>query len=357
LWSVRLADRAPVFRITPADIDGDAQPELLVACGPAGHAVSSSGKLLWSHGTGGIVRDVSLARFAKNGRPVILVSSADTHLYQLDPAGHQIRKDQMTGIYFNADHGERPWGLYCTRAVDTNADGADDLLVTTLASMESQGLTPDIKKLWRTLAAYHGCMEIAVEDVDRDGKPEIVIANKYGAVFVLRPDGSRLLSSSTSIGDVTFGLGDLDGDGRREIVHGSSTGDLIAVNVKNKTLWRFDNYGYPVERIRCADLDGDGRPEVLIASGTGYVYCLDAPGVLRWQRRLGLAVPDLALADGLIVAGTEDGEVHAIDGSGNIRWSQSVGAAVTRLNAISLAGRSAVVAGLADGRLLALATK
>ena len=77
---------------------------------------------------------------------------------------------------------------------------------------------------------------------------------------------------------MTFGLGDLNGDGRLEIVHGSSTGDLIAVDLQNKTLWSFDNYGYPVERIRCADVNGDGRPEILIASGTGYVYCLDARG-------------------------------------------------------------------------------
>lgn len=239
----------------------------------------------------GVVRDVSLAHFTKHGPPTILVSSADTYLYQIDPAGRQLRKDQLTGIYFNVDHGERPWGLYCTRAVDADADG------------------------------------------------------------------SRLMSSSTSIGDVTFGLGDLNGDGRQEIVHGSSTGDLIAVDLKNTTLWRFDNYGYPVHRIRCAEVNGDGRPEVLIASGTGYVYCLDAQGAPRWQRRLGLAVHDLVLADGLIVAGTEDGEIHALDGSGNLRWTRSGGAAVRKLSAISLGGRSAVIAGLADGRLLALPTK
>jgi outer membrane protein assembly factor BamB len=223
--------------------------------------------------------------------------------------------------------------------------------------MESQGLTPDGKKLWRTLAAFHGCTEMAVEDLDRDGKPEIVIANKYGAVFVLRPDGSKLLNSSTSIGDVTFGLGDLNGDGRSEIVHGSSTGDLIAVDLKNKTLWRLDNYGYPVERIRCADLNRDGRPEILVASGTGYVYCLDARGMLVWQRRLGLAVHDLAVVDGQTVAGTEEGEIHAIDQAGELLWSQSVGAAVIRLSASALGGRLAIVAGLADGRLLALAAK
>ncbi len=129
------------------------------------------------------------------------------------------------------------------------------------------------------------------------------------------------------------------------------------MDLKNKTLWSFDNYGYPVERIRCADVDGDGRPEILIASGTGYVYCLDARGVLLWQRRLGLAVHDLVLADGIIVAGTEDGEIHALDGSGKSRWSQSVGAAVTKLTVISAAGQPAAVTGLADGRLLALPMK
>lgn len=357
LWSIELAKNPPVSRITPADIDGDGQPELLVACGHAGHAVSASGKRLWSYTTAGVVRDVSLARFAKDGPPTLLVSSADTYLHQLDPAGHLKRKDQMIGIYFNQDHGDRPWGLYCTRGVDQDGDGVDDLLVTTLASMESQGLSPDAKKLWRTLAAYHGCMEMAVEDVDHDGKPEIVIANKYGAVFVLRPDGNRILSSSTSIGDVTFGLGDLNGDGKKEIVHGSSTGDLIAVDLRNKTLWRFDNYGYPVERICCADLNGDGRPEVLVASGTGYIFCLDAAGTLLWQRRLGLAVHDLALAGGMIIAGTEDGEVHALDVRGQTLWSRSVGASVTKLAAIPKSGGVVVAIGLADGRLLALPAK
>ena len=357
LWSLTLAARSPVLRITPADLDGDGQPELLVACGQAGQAVSAGGKLLWSHATGGLVRDVSMARFARNGPPTILVSSADTHLYQLDATGRQQRKDQMTGIYFNTDHGDRPWGLYCTRGVDTDGDGGDDLLVTTLASMESWGLTPDMKKLWRTLAPYHGCMEMAVEDLDRDGKPEIVIANKYGALFVLRTDGSKLLNSATSIGDVTFALGDLDGDGKKEIVHGSSTGDLIAVDLRNRTLWKFNNYGYPVARILCGDLTGEGRPEVLVASGTGYLYCLDATGTTLWQRRLGLAVHDIALAAGLILAGTEDGAIHALDAAGRPVWSQTVGAPVLKLIVIPLAGRPTVVAGLADGRLLALPVK
>jgi outer membrane protein assembly factor BamB len=356
-WSLRLGDGKPVARITPADLDGDGTDEFLVACGYAGYAVSADGALRWTHQTGGAVRDVALAHFARGGPGTVLVSSADTYLYQLDPAGAQTRKDQMTGIYFSADHGVRPWGVYCTRGVDSDADGADDLLVTTLASMETQGLGPDASKRWRHLSAYHGCMELAVQDLDLDGKPEIAIANKYGAVYVLRPDGTALLGSNTSIGDVTFGLGDLDRDGKPEIVHGSSTGDLIAVDLKGKILWRFDNYGYPVERILCTDTDGDGRTEVLVASGTGYLYCLGQDGTRRWEQRLGLAVHDVVVAGGAIVAGTEDGVLHALDAAGKTLWSKDAGAAVLKLASGRGSGAAHVVAGLADGRLAAVAAK
>ena len=325
-----------------------------MACGNAGHAVAADGRLLWSQETDGVVRDVSMARFAQDAPATVLVSSADTRLYQVDPAGALKRRDVMTGIYFSADHGERPWGLYCTRAVDSDADGVDDMLVTTLASMESWGLSPDMTKRWRTLSAYHGCMEIFVVDVDADGVPEIVLGNKYGSVYILRADGSVLLKSYTSIGDVAFGLGDLNGDGICEVVHGSSTGDLVAVNLEGEALWHFDNFGYPVERILCTDLNGDGRLEVLVASGSGYLYCLSPDGVLMWAQRLGSAVHDAIVVNALAVAGTEEGTLHVLDAGGKTLSVCSLGAAVSRLAPLRSGDQTMSVAGLTDGRLVAV---
>lgn len=350
-WTADTAP-GPVERITPADLDGDGRPELLVASGTSAVALDADGKVRWSYLTGGRVRDVSAARLAAGAPPTVLVSSADTWLSLLDPAGREQRRQQMTGIYFSADHGERPWPLYLTRGIDVDGDGVSDLLVTTLGSMEMWGLDKtDLHKLWRYEFCYHGCMDLRAIDLDGDGRREILAADKYGSLHVARADGKKVMSSYTSIGDVAFDAADFDGDGKLEMVVGSSTGDLAAVDLNRKTLWRFDNFGYPVERVLCADLDADGRTEVLIGSGTGYLYCLAGDGSERWRRRLGFAVTALAVVPDGLVAGTVDGSLTWLDGRGEPRRTVDLGAPVTALAVAD----GQVIAGLRDGRVVAAA--
>jgi len=185
--------------------------------------------------------------------------------------------------------------------------------------MESWGLGPDLEKRWRTLAAYHGCMDIAIADVDADGAPEIVLGNKYGSVYALRQDGSVLLRSYTSIGDVAFGLADLDGDGRLEVVHGSSTGDLVAVTLKDEVLWRFDNFGYAVRRVLIGRVGTPLAGRCYVASASGYVYGLDKDGDVVWQRPIGSDVVDLAACDygrWTLCALDRSGAVHLLTADG-----------------------------------------
>ncbi|MCC7493298.1 MAG: VCBS repeat-containing protein [Fimbriimonadaceae bacterium] len=212
-WQTALPGGGPVRRLRSRGLDG--APALLAAAGLRAHRLDAGGAVRWSYLTGGAVRDVATARFSATDPPAVLVSSADTWLYLLHPSGDLQRKQQTTGIYFSADHGERPWPVYLTRPVDSDGDGVDNLLVTTLGSMESWGLDPQLNKLWRRLAAYHGAMDLVARDLDGDGRPEILIGDKYGRLHVLGLDGQpRKGSVYTSIGDVAFDTADLDGDGR-----------------------------------------------------------------------------------------------------------------------------------------------
>jgi outer membrane protein assembly factor BamB len=98
-----------------------------------------------------------------------------------------------------------------------------------------------------------------------------------------------------------------------------------------------------------------------------------------WAKKT-LAVHDVTVNDGVIIAGTEDGDLYAFDGAGKRMWSKHLGAPVIRLAIMGAAGtlrpsghgvslasqrrppltadsRPLVVAGLADGQLSAFAVR
>jgi len=176
----------------------------------------------------------------------------------------------------------------------------------------------------------HGSIDFLTVDADLDGKLEIFATDHYGHLQAFRHDGSKAGAFYTSIGDMQATLADLDGDGRVEMIYGSSTGDLLSTKLPEtgswqrgaKTLWRFDNFGYGVNRLRSADLDVDGDAEIVVASQTGYLYVLDGRGRVKWQDRAGTDIVEaLVLADaeprlayfdrsGVLTLATGDGEVR-----------------------------------------------
>lgn len=86
-------------------------------------------------------------------------------------------------------------------------------------------------------------------------------------------------------------VGDIDGDGRPEIVFGTYFNDecLYAVNAENGSiLWKHKSEGGPFDAsVAIADLDGDKKPEILSAdSSTGTLFCLDGNGKPVWTVKL-----------------------------------------------------------------------
>jgi len=71
-------------------------------------------------------------------------------------------------------------------------------------------------------------------------------------------------------------LGDIDGDGKLEVVFGSYDWRIYALNGENGSqLWNFTT-GYAVYAApSLGDIDGDGKLEVVIGSTDGYVYALN----------------------------------------------------------------------------------
>ncbi|MDI6738832.1 MAG: FG-GAP-like repeat-containing protein [Candidatus Edwardsbacteria bacterium] len=124
---------------------------------------------------------------------------------------------------------------------------------------------------------------VAIGDINRDGKPEIIACNKKG-IFVLDNRGSVLNGWPVSHDEIAISspaLGDIDGNGYLDVV--------VAIGIKlyaynyNGTLMS----GFPVivssgpavqSSPSIADIDGDGKQEVVIGSPDGKVYAFEGSG-------------------------------------------------------------------------------
>jgi outer membrane protein assembly factor BamB len=151
---------------------------------------------------------------------------------------------------------------------------------------------------------------VAIADLDRDGRMEILGQTENLGLFMLREDGSLAWRLCLDGGNAEPTAGDLRGDGRTLAVFSSDSGHVRAVDAQGKVVWSFDAQRFvqpasiPVSAT-LADLDGDGRLEVLFTARDAHLCCdpdglgedhmaivaLGSDGALRWEQRPAWADP------------------------------------------------------------------
>ncbi len=329
-WTATLENGDPVRRLKLADLDLDGTPEILVAAGNGAFCLEADGRIRWSYPLEGTCYDLEAGEMTPQAGLEVAVAGGDTYGHLLDQNGKPISKHQIRGPVWNQSFGDRPWQAYTVAVRDLDRDGRNEIILGT-ENFELHVYDAAWRQLSRARrAVLHGSVDFLTADADLDGKLEIFATDHYGRVQVFRHDGSKAGAFYTSIGDMQATLADLDGDGRAEMIHGSSTGDLLCTKLPasgswhrdSKTLWRFDNFGYGVNRLRSADVDSDGNAEVVVASQTGYLHVLDGQGRVKWQDRAGTdivevlvlrdAEPRLAYFDrsGVLTVATGEGKVQ-----------------------------------------------
>ena len=123
---------------------------------------------------------------------------------------------------------------------------------------------------------------------------------------------------------------DLDADGTKEVISEiNGTWNRVTVWDENGVALYSANFGpgnrIPAQNMRdldIGDLDGDGKKEIIAATSKGFVVALDARCARVWTRRLHSPPTVLAFLRAneaaWVAAGCEDGSVIVLNGSGEV---------------------------------------
>jgi hypothetical protein len=174
---------------------------------------------------------------------------------------------------------------------DLIGSGRVDLVVATAngkVSVLLHGAAPGTFLPGVDYAAGTSPAGVQVADLNGDGHPDILVADYLGALLVLfqNPAGDGTFQPAVSYGTRDYGtcsvaVGDLDGDGRPDVVvaNAGPLGDPGSVSVflqdpatpgALKPAVLYQGYWGPLWVV-IGDLNGDGRPDMVVADGGPYI--------------------------------------------------------------------------------------
>ena len=251
--------------LSAGDLDGDGVAEIAAIAGSTEVcALSAKGEILWRYSLTGEVgawKGPTFADLDGDKAAEVLISDDAGWMTCLSGKGvlrWRIRSDPYRG-------GQCSVG-------DVDGDGKPEIVYGTEAGriicLDSTGSVKWIHKGKST--DKYGRSYIALADLDGDGLSEALYSTSFNAadsrVYALHAsDGTPFWDVKTTLhGYGSCSVGDLNGDGKLEVVYGERANTLYAISGDGKELWRSitGGRGYMFPQ-NIADVDGDGNVEIL----------------------------------------------------------------------------------------------
>jgi len=288
------------------DLNNDGKLETIIGSDNGSlYVLDYQGKLLWSAGTAGKIRSsVAVGDINGDGVKEIVATSFNNttqefkiYIYTRDGAYVTAPisvplTDPYTGIDYYLRYESAP------ALADLDNDGHLEIVLG-LPDGSLGAWKYDGTLVWRYYDAsltYEDKMmrSPAIGDIDNDGHPEIVTTTITKA-YVLRHTGTLVdhwpvtRSGSSYYSASAPVLYDLDGDGYLEII--MPTYEKIGIYRHDGTeiyTDKFHTYGYSFGTAAVGDLDNNGKPDIVFGSYDGYIYA--------WEVEPNAAASDLVVS-------------------------------------------------------------
>ncbi|MBN1423542.1 FG-GAP repeat protein, partial [Candidatus Fermentibacteria bacterium] len=114
-----------------------------------------------------------------------------------------------------------------------------------------------------------------------DNSMHIAVADRWGGLYLLGPDGVTLPGWPAQVGDAIRSapaVGDVDGDGLPEIIVGSRNNTLAAYRLSGEPLLLHDVDAGIVGTVMLADFDDDSIPEMVAGTIDGLLWAVRGDG-------------------------------------------------------------------------------
>jgi len=273
--------KGDVTGLVVTDFDGDGQKEVLAGSDQTTNNLASFDILGQREGGTleflGVILSLDAADMDVDGKKDFVIGALSKSVYAVASlaTGEKVIWEYETG-----------GPVYNVFASDIDADGATEVVALSIWNEDGQERAQVYALNRNGILEWEYPVEdavfrsaarpIEVSDINNDGKEEVVIGTKKGAL-VLSSAGSVLWEFPTEKLVNAVYVGEMKGMDDPAVFIGA-TPYAYALDSKGKSLWK-----YPVETtissFASADLDNDGSSEVLIGS-LKYVYTVSDSGKL-----------------------------------------------------------------------------